>query len=244
MLAAYVGRRPGYARAAVVKMNGFWGNWVGDTFSETFADLGGTISGDYTVNSTAEYTGTLSAAMTGNPQVIHFANDNGNTAGLLSAVARNLGMTDVIIAWTTFVEDRGVLDAYANTAGAAAEGDIATMYQRAPEDMPGYEALNADYIAAGFAHHGEEAGLLGAFGYDAARILIAAIDRADSVDPAGIRDEIAGTRNYQGVVGTYEGFDSKGDVIPQWAWMERYQAGRWVVISPHEVYLPIAAKDY
>jgi ABC-type branched-subunit amino acid transport system substrate-binding protein len=44
----------------------------------------------------------------------------------------------------------------------------------------------------------------GAFAYDAAQIIIAAIDRADSTNPADIRNEIAATTNYQGVVGTYD----------------------------------------
>ena len=34
--------------------------------------------------------------------------------------------------------------------------------------------------------------------------------------------------DYDGVVGTYQGFDAKGDVVPQWDWLVRYQNGEWV----------------
>jgi branched-chain amino acid transport system substrate-binding protein len=109
--------------------------------------------------------------------------------------------------------------------------------------MPGYDDFNAAYKAAGFLNCGGEAEAYGAYAYDAAKIVIAAIDRADSTNPAAIRDEIAATANYDGVVGTYEGFDAKGDVIPQWAWLELYQNGEWVMVYPYKVFLPLVLND-
>ena len=243
MLAAHLRNRLVFENAAIVEMDGYPGNALNDVFSDTFTSLGGTITSRRAVTSTADFTATLTTIMAENPQTIHFVKDDGNTAGLLSKVAHNLGMTNVVIAWTTNSDNRGILDDYTAAAGIAAEGDIAAMYYRATDDMPGYAALNADYIAAGFTNFGDEAQEWGAFAYDAAQIIIAAIDRADSVNPADIRDEIAATTNYQGVVGIYEGFDTKGDVVPQWAWMERYQNGQWVVIWPYEIFLPIMLKN-
>ena len=244
MLATHLHNRLTYERAAIVEIDGFWGNWLGDVFSDTFTGLGGVITSRHTVTSTADFTATLTTIMAENPDVIHFVNDDGNTAGLLSKVADNLGMTNVVIAWTKYTENRGVLDDYANTAGVAAEGDIAAMFYRATEDMSGYADFDADYVAAGFANYGDEAQMTGAFAYDAAQIIKEAIDRTDSTDPADIRDEVTATNNYPGVVGMYEGFDNKGDVIPQWAWMEQYQDGQWVVIWPYKIFLPIMLKNY
>jgi branched-chain amino acid transport system substrate-binding protein len=243
MLAAHLRNRMAFENAAIVEMDGYFYNEMNDVFSDTFTSLGGTITSRHTVVSTADFTATLTTIMAENPHTIHFVNDDGNTAGLLSQVAHNLGMTNVVIAWTTYSINRGILDDYTTAAGIAAEGDIVAMNYRATDDMPGYNALNADYIAAGFANYGDEAQEWGAFAYDAAQIIIAAIDRADSVNPADIRDEIAATTNYQGVVGIYEGFDTKGDVVPQWAWMERYQNGQWAVIWPYEIFLPIMLKN-
>jgi len=242
MLAAHLRNRLAFENAAIVEMDGYFGNVLNDVFSDTFTSLGGMITSRHTVVSTADFTATLTTIMAENPRTIHFVKDDGNTAGLLSKVAHNLGMTNVVIAWTTYSDNRGILDDYTAAAGIAAEGDIAAMYYRATDDMPGYDALNADYIAAEFANYGDEAQMSGALAYDAAQIIIAAIDRADSVNPADIRDEIAVTTNYQGVVGMYEGFDTKGDVVPQWAWMEQYQNGQWVVIWPYEIFLPITLK--
>jgi len=64
-----------HERAAIVEMDGFWGNWVGDVFSDTFTSLGGAITSRHTVISTADFTATLTTIMAENSQVIHFAND-------------------------------------------------------------------------------------------------------------------------------------------------------------------------
>ncbi len=167
-----------------------------------------------------------------------------NNAGLLSHVAHSLGITDTIIAWNTFSEDEAVLAAYAAQAGAAAEGDHAAMSYRRTQDMPGYGTFNTAYQAAGFPNYGDEAMIWGAYAYDAAKIIIAAIGRAQSTDPNDIRDAIASTINYQGVVGIYEGFDAKGDVIPQWAWLERYTNGQWIILHPSKVFLPTTLKNF
>jgi branched-chain amino acid transport system substrate-binding protein len=243
ILATHLRNRLDFETVAIVEMEGYFGNGANDVFSDTFTSLGGTITSRHTVTSTGDFTGTLTTVMAENPHAIHFVNHDGGTAGLLSKVAHDLGMADVIIAWTTFSTDRALLDDYTSIAGNAAEGDIAAMSNRDSAAMPGYPTFNAEYVAAGFTNYGDEAQEMGAFAYDAAQIIIAAIGRAGSTNPDDIRDEIAATTNYQGVVGTYQGFDAKGDVIPQWAWLEQYQNGKWVIIVTYKVFLPITLKN-
>jgi len=62
--------------------------------------------------------------------------------------------------------------------------------------------------------------------------MISAIAQADSLDPVAIRNQIAATKDYPGVIGTYQGFDANGDTIPQWTWLEQYENGQWVVVYP------------
>lgn len=231
-------------RAAIIEWDGFGENIAGDAFENAFTSLGGTITSRRTVSSTADYTAMLVTIQGENPDVIFYADGDANNAGLLSSIAHGLGMNDVIIAWGTLSDNKAVLDDYATAAGIAAEGDRAAMHYRSTDDMPGYNDLNTAYQTAGFANYGDEAQMWGAFAYDAAKIIIAAIDRADSTDPTAIRDEIAATANYDGVVGTYEGFDAQGDVIPQWAWLERYQNGQWVMVYPYSVFLPLVLSNF
>lgn len=237
MLAEYLRGRLGFDAVALVDLGGYHA-MANDVFSDTFSSLGGTITSRFTISSTADFTATLTSILAENPDAIHFPSEDGGAAGLLSHIAHSLGMTGTVVAWSTFSVERSILDDYTATAGTAAKGDIAAMYYRSPDDMPGYDDFNADYVAAGFANYGDEAQSWGAFAYDAAQIILAAIDRAGSLDPADIRDEIAATNDFRGVVGTYEGFDDKGDVIPQWTWIERYQEGEWARL-PHEIFLPV-----
>jgi ABC-type branched-subunit amino acid transport system substrate-binding protein len=142
-------------------------------------------------------------------------------------------MEGVVIAWDIHWAGEEVFAPYEAAAGPAAEGDYAGVQWRRNEDMPGYVNFNQDYQAAGFPEYGDEALVWGALAYDAARIIFAAIDRAESIDPTAIRDEIAATANFRGVAGTYEGFDAKGDVIPQWSWLALYQDGEWALVGLH-----------
>ncbi|MGC9523489.1 MAG: hypothetical protein ACP5HG_16640 [Anaerolineae bacterium] len=40
-------------------------------------------------------------------------------------------------------------------------------------------------------------------------------------------------------MGMYEGFDAKGDVIPQWSWVERYENGKWGTEQGGKIFLPL-----
>src|SRR3989304_2189513 len=65
----------------------------------------------------------------------------------------------------------------------------------------------------------------GGFPRGAAQSFSPAIAAADSTDPAMIREAIATTINYPGVVGAYKAFNGKGAVTPQWKWLGHYPGG-------------------
>ena len=129
-----------------------------------------------------------------NPDAVFCHYFNANKVGCLSSVAYNLGLS--VIGWDTIGGDETTLGDYATAAGSAAEGDSAGLDGRRANDMLGYHCLNAGYQAAGFPNCTDEAQAWGAYAYDAAKIIIAATDRADTTDPTAIRDEIAATADY------------------------------------------------
>lgn len=247
LLATYFHNGQHFSKSAIVESSNF--TQTTDFYQNTFTALGGTITNRHTINSTSLFTATLTAIQAENPDVIanlyyDFMDPNmAATAGLFSKVAYNLGMTNTPIGWSWGTADESVLATYANAAGtAASEGDYAAMAGRRTQDMPGYPAFLADYQAAGFPNSPTDPSLNGPYAYDAARIIIAAIVRAGSTNPTAIRNAIATTQNFQGVLGTYQGFDSYGDVIPQWAWLERYRNGQWVILNPSQLFLPLILK--
>lgn len=246
LLATYFRSWLDFSKSAVVDSD--W-HAPGDAYSTTFGALGGTITSRRAVTDPSYFTATLTAIQAENPDVVFYSDvlnpDAATGAGQFSKVAYRLGMTSMVIGWNSATNDESVLATYTNAAGAvAAENDHAVMQGRRFQDMPGWTSFLAEYQAAGFTNGPSDPGMYGACAYDAAGIIIAAIDRADSTNPAAIRDQIAATEDYEGVVGTYQGFDANGDVIPQWAWLERYQNGQWVILNPSRVFLPMVLKKH
>lgn len=248
LLATYFRNQLGLSRTAIVE--GPFINTLVDFYEDTFLSLGGTVVTRTLITDPSNFTSTLTAIQALNPDVI--ANLYYDTPvgpdpvklGQLSRIAYNLGMTNVIIGWNTFSNDESAFAPYANAAGAAAaENDYGAFPLRRTQDMPGWAAFLAAYQAANFPNAQGDPGVFGAFAYDAARIIIAAIDRANNTGRVAVRNEISATSNYVGVVGRYEGFDTSGDVIPQWAWLAGYRNGGWVILVPNHVSLPVVLKN-
>jgi len=244
-MATYFRSWLGLSKSAIVES---WLVAPSDYYSSTFTALGGTITSRRAIASTADFTATLTAIQAENPDAIvnfYMDPDHATAGGQFSKIAYNLGITNVVIGWNSDSNDESLLTTYASAAGpTAAEDNYAVMKWRRFQDMPGWTTFLAAYQAAGFPNEPSDPGPSGPFAYDAARIIIAAIDRADSTNPVAIRNQIAATKDYAGVVGTYQGFDANGDVIPQWAWLERYQNGQWVILNPSRLFLPIVLKNY
>lgn len=225
--------------AAIVEMDGFYGNWASDTFSDTFTSLGGMITSRHTLTTTDAFTTTLTQIKAEGSHVIYFPYTDGGTAGLLAKAAYNLDMPDTLIGWNCLDGEKSQLTAYDAAAGSGSDMNHAVFSFPETGDMPGYEDFNAAYQAVGFPNYGDEAQSWGALAYDAANIILEAIDRADSLLPADIRDEIAATASFAGVARTYEGFDAKGDMIPQWGDVLRRMQGEWLYLQPEADMLPV-----
>lgn len=240
-LAEYLHDFLGINSASTVESTG-WGD-PGNYFTAAFSAAGGTVISRQTVSDPSGFNAALTAIQPGNPDaVVDLFVDNstpGASAGQFSKQAYDLGMTGMLIGWSSNTNDTSVLADYETAAGAATEGDVVVMYLVTKQDMLDWDNFLADYVAAGFTNEPDDPADMGPYAYDAAMIILQAIDRADSTSPSDIRDEIALMQDYAGVVGVYKGFDSNGDVIPQWSWFVRYRSGQWLRMFPGQVFLPV-----
>jgi branched-chain amino acid transport system substrate-binding protein len=241
LLADFLRNVLGRKKSAIVVSG--W-SMLGDVFSSTFKLDGGSITARHYVANSLDFTTTLQAIKDENPDVIanlSYPNDAGDY-GLFSKIAYNLGMTDIPIAVLEMSNDESRLAAYASAAGPlAAQGDYAQMDLVRYQDMPGWTQFLTQYLAAGHPDPGRT-GITCAYSYDSANLLIDAIHRAGSTNKAAIRDKLAATQGFKGVVGIYKGFDKNGDVIPQWSFMEWYHSGSWHILNPSRVFLPSIQK--
>ena len=65
------------------------------------------------------------------------------------------------------------------------------------------EPVVVEFMAAYEEKFGSEPDAFAALGYDAAKLLIDAVERAGSTDPEAVKDAIAATTEFAGVTGTF-----------------------------------------
>ncbi|HEY9846479.1 MAG TPA: ABC transporter substrate-binding protein, partial [Candidatus Caenarcaniphilales bacterium] len=128
-----------------------------------------------------------------------------NNAGQLIKDMRNVGMTAERV---KFMGPDGIFEqALVDAAGKDAEGVYVTFGGVPGAELTGagktwYENYKKKYSAEPEAY--------AAYGYEAANVVYAAINQVCAKDRAAIRDAVLGTKNFQGVLGTWS-FDENGD---------------------------------
>ncbi|WP_420963922.1 branched-chain amino acid ABC transporter substrate-binding protein [Brucella sp. IR073] len=99
---------------------------------------------------------------------------------------------------------------YVQAAGGAAEGNYVTFFVPDMKKIPAAAA----FVKTFEAKHGPISSY-GPLAYEAANILISAIDRAGSADRAAVARAVRETKGYTGILGMPVSFDKKGDVATQ-----------------------------
>jgi branched-chain amino acid transport system substrate-binding protein len=96
-----------------------------------------------------------------------------------------------------------------NLAGTSAENIV---YPQVVLDLDSKDPAVAQFIAAYRAKYSEDPDIYSAHGYDAVKLMAAAITAAGSMHPRSIRQGLSGIENFDGAAGRTS-FDSKGDVV-------------------------------
>jgi len=91
---------------------------------------------------------------------------------------------------------------------AVEEAVFTTHFSAANPDSP----LAQQFVAQFEARHGGQPSAFAALGYDAYRLVLDSIERAQSADPHDIRDAMAATRNFAGVTGSIT-IDDSGNAV-------------------------------
>jgi branched-chain amino acid transport system substrate-binding protein len=137
-----------------------------------------------------------------NPDLVYFGGVSQNNAGKLVQDIRAT-MPDVKIMGPDGLYEKSFLEA----AGAAAEGTYVTFGGLPPSKLQG---KGADWYKRYKDTYKVEPEAYGAYGYEAAKVVLAGIEKAGKADRAAIRDAIFGTKDFDGVLGKWS-FDANGD---------------------------------
>lgn len=159
-----------------------------------------------------------------------FAPSSIATAPLILSQARELGIECQIGAGDTW-ENGTIIE---NAHGAAEGMVVTTFYEANPATATGEEAifLNGNGSATGFSNYltsiGQPADIpaVSALGYDAYLAAYKAIEAAQSIDGAAVRDALAGL-SYVGVTGDIS-FNEDGDANKNAAYVKEVENGKFV----------------
>lgn len=165
---------------------------LADFFSETFKKGGGEIVVDqsYSAND-IDFKSQLTAIRSTNPEAI-FVPGYYTEVGLIARQARELGITVPLLGGDGW--DSPKLQEIGQTA---IDGSYFSNHYSADDQSPHVQEFAQKFRAA----YNESPDGLSAMGYDAAKVLVDAMNRATDLTPKAIREALAVTKDYPGVTG-------------------------------------------
>jgi branched-chain amino acid transport system substrate-binding protein len=205
-----------------------YGKGIADVYETTAKEIGLEVLGHEGINPKAsDYRALMNKIKDLEPDLIYFGGITQNNAGQLIKDMRNVGMTDVKFMGPDGIFEQAVIDA----AGKDAEGIYATFGGVPPKELTGKGKEWYDAYKAKFNSEPEP---YAAYGYEAAQVVLAALNEVCELDRDAIRQAALDTKDFPGLLGTWS-FDENGDTTSttmsgnvvkdgKWAFAETLQA--------------------
>jgi branched-chain amino acid transport system substrate-binding protein len=204
-----------------------YGKGVADLFEQNAKTMGIQVLGHEGIDVKAQdYRALMTKIQSLNPQMVYFGGIVDNNAGQLIKDMRAVGMTDDKV---KFMGPDGIqTPSFIDAAGAeAAEGAYGTV-SGLPFDK--LTTRGQDFLKNYKTKYGIESESYGPYGYEAASVALAAINKACKKDRAAIRDAVFATKDFDGVLGKWS-FDENGDTSLKKFVGYQVQNGQWVSIN-------------
>jgi branched-chain amino acid transport system substrate-binding protein len=204
-----------------------YGKGLADQLQQNAEELGIQVLGRESIDPSApNYRALMGRIAQLNPDAVYFGGITPNNVGQLvnDKVSAGMSNQDVL-----FMGADGILEeAFIEAAGDAGEGVYATFAGLPASELPGAGQDFVQSYEERFPDSPVEA--LTAYGYEAANVLLDAIERAHNTDGQvtreGVVRELFATSNYSGVLGNWS-FDEDGDTTLTELSGERVQNGEF-----------------
>lgn len=205
-MAEYAAER-GYRRVGVYYVRNTYGRGLANAFEERAQALGVNVDVREAYDPTDEVSGraferTLSEWKARDLDALFVAGEV-PAAGALVAEARRQGITVPILGG-----DAMHADALVRVAGPAAEGTVVASMFHPDDPRPEVQRFTAAFRA----RYHQAPDMFSASGYDAVRVLAAAMQRAHSAAPNEVARALRDSTHYAGVTGTFH-FGATGDPV-------------------------------
>lgn len=219
-LAAYARRQMKAVSVAIVDDSTAYGQGLANEFEKAARAQGiSVMSHDATNDKAIDFRAILTKIKGENPDVIMYGGMDA-TGGPFTKQAKELGLRARIIGGDGLCSEK-----LSDLAGAAVDNVVCSEAGTALESMPGGSEFQARFGR----RFGQPVQLYAPFTYDAVYIIVAAMKRAGSLDPAKILSAMQSTE-YDGVVGRTN-FDAKGDLKHGVISLYAYQSGKRKLIE-------------
>ncbi len=215
ILGQFAARNLKAGKIAVIDDRTAYGQGLAEEFIKSAQANGATIvAREYTNDKAMDFTAVLTAVKGKKPDLLFYGGmdaQGGPMAKQIKALALNVKF---------MTGDGGYTPEFIKLAGDAAEGAYASLPGVPLDKMPGGKEFNARFVAKY-----QPIQLYAPYCYDAVNVMIAAMQKADSVEPAKYLAALAGI-SYNGVTATIQ-FDEKGDLKGGAITLYQVQNGKW-----------------
>jgi branched-chain amino acid transport system substrate-binding protein len=202
----------GVTKAYVLDDTQLYGKGIADVFAAEAPGFGVEVLGRDGIDGKAtDYKALAEKVKATNPELVYYGGITQNNAGQLWRDLRDALGPDVKLMGPDGIFEGEWLEA----AGEAAEGSYITFGGVPPDQLTGAGKTFIDAYAAKYPDAPAEA--YTAYGYEAAKVVLAALERAAATNPADINalkaemvKQVFATKDYAGVLGTWS-FNEEGD---------------------------------
>ncbi len=190
---------------AVIDDRTAYGQGVADEFEKGVKGAGGkTVAREFTNDKATDFTAILTSIKAKNPDVVFFGGMDA-VAGPMMRQMKQLGIS------AKFVGGDGICSSELPklAAGTMADGQVVCAEAGGVEGAA--KKSMDDFYAAYKKKYNDDVKVYAPYVYDALNVMVAAMVKAGSAEPAKYLPVLAATDGYKGVTGTI-GFDNKGDI--------------------------------
>jgi len=215
VLGEYAAKNLGAKKIAVIDDRTAYGQGLADEFIKAAQANGAQIvAHEYTSDKSVDFTAVLTAVKGKQPDLLFYGGMDpqaGPMAKQIKALALNLKF---------MMGDGGYTPEFIKLANDAAEGAYASLPGVPLAKMPGGKEFEARFVAKY-----QPIQLYAPYCYDAVNVMIAAMQKANSVEPAKYLPELAKI-SHDGVTAKIQ-FDAKGDLQGGAITLYQVQQGKW-----------------
>ncbi|MDF0604116.1 branched-chain amino acid ABC transporter substrate-binding protein [Neisseriaceae bacterium TC5R-5] len=203
-------------RIAIIDDRTTYGQGLADDFARAVTAAGGkVVKREFTNNNATDFMAILTSIKNEKPDLLFYGGMDAQ-AGPMVKQMNKLGIQAM------FMGADGInTPEFAKLGGSSAEGAYASSAGMPKEKLPGY----ADFSKRFKQEFQKDIQAYAPYTYDATKVMIDAMKRAGSADPAKYLPELAKT-DKQGVTGKIA-FDSKGDIKDGTVALYRLKNGQW-----------------